>query len=68
MEPLLIVALVLVLFVVAVLVKAVRIVPQARARNVERLGRYQRTLTPGLKSSCRSWTACTRRSTCASRW
>jgi regulator of protease activity HflC (stomatin/prohibitin superfamily) len=48
MEPLLIVALVLVLFVVAVLVKAVRIVPQARARNVERLGRYQRTLTPGL--------------------
>ena len=30
------------------LVKAVRIVPQARARNVERLGRYQRTLTPGL--------------------
>ena len=28
--------------------KAVRIVPQARARNVERLGRYQRTLQPGL--------------------
>ena len=48
MEPLLIVALVVVLFAVAVLVKAVRIVPQARARNVERLGRYQRTLTPGL--------------------
>src|ERR687893_107350 len=47
-EPLLIVALVIVLFAVAVLVKAVRIVPQARARNVERLGRYQRTLTPGL--------------------
>ena len=48
MEPLLIVALVIVLFAVAVLMKAVRIVPQARARNVERLGRYQRTLTPGL--------------------
>ena len=48
MELVLIVALVLVLFVVLVLVKAVRIVPQARARNVERLGRYQRTLTPGL--------------------
>ena len=47
-EPLLIVALVIVLFAVAVLLKAVRIVPQARARNVERLGRYQRTLTPGL--------------------
>jgi regulator of protease activity HflC (stomatin/prohibitin superfamily) len=48
MDPLLIVALVVVLFVVAVLGKAVRIVPQARARNVERLGRYHRTLTPGL--------------------
>src|SRR3954467_453686 len=47
-EPVLIVALVIVLFAVAVLLKAVRIVPQARARNVERLGRYQRTLTPGL--------------------
>ena len=29
-------------------VRAVRIVPQARARNVERLGRYHRTLNPGL--------------------
>ena len=48
MEPLLIVALVVVLFAVAVLLKAVRIVPQARARNVERLGRYHRTLNPGL--------------------
>ena len=41
MEPLLIVALSSSLFAVAVLLKAVRIVPQARARNVERLGRYQ---------------------------
>jgi regulator of protease activity HflC (stomatin/prohibitin superfamily) len=48
MEPLLIVAVVVVLFAVAVLLKAVRIVPQARARNVERLGRYHRTLSPGL--------------------
>ena len=47
-EPVLIVALVVVLFAVAVLMKAVRIVPQARARNVERLGRYHRTLNPGL--------------------
>src|SRR3954454_3386868 len=47
-EPVLIVALVVVLFVLAVFVKAVRIVPQARARNVERLGRYHRTLNPGL--------------------
>ncbi|RKS74113.1 regulator of protease activity HflC (stomatin/prohibitin superfamily) [Motilibacter peucedani] len=31
-----------------VLVRAVRIVPQARAGVVERLGRYHRTLTPGL--------------------
>src|ERR1700710_1320228 len=46
MDPLLIVALVVVLFVVAVFLKAVRIVPQARARNVERLG--GRTHPPGL--------------------
>ncbi|GAA3463481.1 SPFH domain-containing protein [Saccharothrix longispora] len=39
---------VIALFAVAVLLKAVRIVPQARARNVERLGRFQRTLQPGL--------------------
>src|SRR5439155_8316630 len=30
------------------LARTVRIVPQARARVVERLGRYHRTLTPGL--------------------
>lgn len=36
------------LFAVFTVVRAVRIVPQARARNVERLGRYHRTLTPGL--------------------
>jgi regulator of protease activity HflC (stomatin/prohibitin superfamily) len=47
-SPLLIAALVLALFAVITVVRAVRIVPQARARNVERLGRYQRTLTPGL--------------------
>ena len=29
-------------------VKAVRIIPQARAANVERLGQYRRTLEPGL--------------------
>ena len=48
MEPLLIVALVVVLFAVTVLMKAVRIVPQARARNVERLGRYHTHAHPGL--------------------
>jgi regulator of protease activity HflC (stomatin/prohibitin superfamily) len=29
-------------------IRAVQIVPQARARNVERLGRYRKTLEPGL--------------------
>ena len=44
----LIVVAVLVLLVVVSLVKAVQIIPQAQAAVVERLGRYQRTLTPGL--------------------
>jgi regulator of protease activity HflC (stomatin/prohibitin superfamily) len=39
---------VVVLFVIMVLYRAVRIVPQARAGIVERLGRYSRTLNPGL--------------------
>jgi regulator of protease activity HflC (stomatin/prohibitin superfamily) len=44
----LIVLIVVALLVVIVLFRAVRIVPQARAGIVERLGRYQRTLDPGL--------------------
>src|SRR5438128_12024560 len=28
--------------------KTVRIVPQARARNIERFGRYRKTLEPGM--------------------
>jgi regulator of protease activity HflC (stomatin/prohibitin superfamily) len=43
-----VVALVLVLLVIVTIAKAVRIVPQARAGIVERLGRYNRTLNPGL--------------------
>ncbi|NHC14110.1 SPFH domain-containing protein [Motilibacter deserti] len=39
---------VLALFVLLVLFRSVRIVPQARAGVVERLGRYHRTLEPGL--------------------
>src|SRR5712691_193156 len=35
-------------FVLLVLARTVRIVPQARAGVVERLGRYSRTLNPGL--------------------
>ena len=44
----LIVLAVLALFVLIVLAKTVRVIPQARAGVVERLGRYSRTLTPGL--------------------
>src|SRR6478609_4452901 len=44
----LIVLIVLVIFVFIVAASGVRIVPQARAGIVERLGRYARTLDPGL--------------------
>ncbi len=36
------------IFVVVVLFRAIRIIPQAYSGVVERLGRYQRTLSPGL--------------------
>jgi regulator of protease activity HflC (stomatin/prohibitin superfamily) len=44
----LIVALAVAIFVLVALARTVRIVPQARAGVVERLGRYSRTLNPGL--------------------
>ncbi len=44
----LIVAGVLLLFLLFVAARTVRIIPQARAGVVERLGRYSRTLKPGL--------------------
>jgi regulator of protease activity HflC (stomatin/prohibitin superfamily) len=44
----LIVAAALVLFALFVAAKTVRIIPQAKAGVVERLGRYNRTLSPGL--------------------
>jgi regulator of protease activity HflC (stomatin/prohibitin superfamily) len=44
----LIVVVIVAIIVLAVFARTVRIVPQARARVVERLGRYHRTLTPGL--------------------
>jgi regulator of protease activity HflC (stomatin/prohibitin superfamily) len=47
-SPLLTTGLLIALLTVITVVWAVRIVPQARARNVERLGRYHRTLQPGL--------------------
>jgi regulator of protease activity HflC (stomatin/prohibitin superfamily) len=43
-----IIVLIVAIIVLAVFARTVRIVPQARARVVERLGRYHRTLTPGL--------------------
>src|SRR5215472_8064564 len=36
------------LLVVLTAMRTIRIVPQARARNVERLGRYHKTMEPGL--------------------
>ena len=45
---LLVVVIALVLFVATVIGRSVRIIPQARAGVVERLGKYQRTLSPGL--------------------
>ena len=39
---------ILVIFVISTIAKAVRVVPQASAVIIERLGRYSRTLEPGL--------------------
>jgi regulator of protease activity HflC (stomatin/prohibitin superfamily) len=44
----LVIAAVIVLIVLLTVVRSVRIIPQARARNVERFGRYRKTLEPGL--------------------
>jgi regulator of protease activity HflC (stomatin/prohibitin superfamily) len=44
----LIVLAVVVVFILITLAKTIRVIPQARAGVVERLGRYSRTLTPGL--------------------
>jgi regulator of protease activity HflC (stomatin/prohibitin superfamily) len=43
-----IIAAVVALIVLLTVVRSVRIVPQARARNVERFGRYRKTLEPGM--------------------
>jgi regulator of protease activity HflC (stomatin/prohibitin superfamily) len=44
----LIVLLAVAVFVLIVLARTIRVIPQARAGVVERLGRYSRTLNPGL--------------------
>jgi regulator of protease activity HflC (stomatin/prohibitin superfamily) len=46
--PTLIALLVVALLVIIVVAKSLTIVPQAQAKVVERLGRYSRTLSPGL--------------------
>jgi regulator of protease activity HflC (stomatin/prohibitin superfamily) len=43
-----VIAAVVVLLVIIMVLRSVRIVPQARARNVERFGRYRKTLEPGM--------------------
>lgn len=43
-----IVVVAIVIFVIVVIARSVRIIPQAYAGVVERLGRYHKTLTPGL--------------------
>jgi regulator of protease activity HflC (stomatin/prohibitin superfamily) len=43
-----IVVAVVALFAVLTVLRSVRIVPQARARNIERFGRYRKTLEPGM--------------------
>jgi regulator of protease activity HflC (stomatin/prohibitin superfamily) len=48
MSAALIVLLVVAVLVLWTLARTIRIIPQARAGVVERLGRYSRTLTPGL--------------------
>jgi regulator of protease activity HflC (stomatin/prohibitin superfamily) len=44
----LIIAAVIALAVLVTVLRSIRIVPQARARNVERFGRYRKTLEPGM--------------------
>src|SRR5690349_23215415 len=44
----LVIVLIVAVFVLVVRARTIRIVPQARAGVIERLGRYNRTLTPGL--------------------
>jgi regulator of protease activity HflC (stomatin/prohibitin superfamily) len=48
MEAIGIAGIIIVALVLLVAMRTVRIVPQAKARNVERLGRYRKTLEPGM--------------------
>jgi regulator of protease activity HflC (stomatin/prohibitin superfamily) len=44
----LLIGVVVAFLLIMVVLRSVRVVPQARARNVERLGRYRKTLEPGM--------------------
>ncbi|HEY2518774.1 MAG TPA: SPFH domain-containing protein [Streptosporangiaceae bacterium] len=44
----LLIGIVIAFLLILVVVRSVRVVPQARARNVERFGRYRKTLEPGM--------------------
>jgi regulator of protease activity HflC (stomatin/prohibitin superfamily) len=44
----LLIGIIVAFLLILVVVRSVRVVPQARARNVERLGRYRKTLQPGM--------------------
>ncbi len=44
----LVIGLVVAFIIIVTVIRSVRVAPQARARNVERLGRYRKTLQPGM--------------------
>jgi regulator of protease activity HflC (stomatin/prohibitin superfamily) len=44
----LLIGIVVAILLILAVVRSVRVVPQARARNVERFGRYRKTLEPGM--------------------
>jgi len=48
MDVLLVIRMIVAVLIVVTVLRSVRVVPQGRARNVERLGRYHRTLKPGM--------------------
>ena len=62
-----IVLIIIVIFVITILFRSIRIIPQATAGVVERLGKYHKTLSPGLNILVPSSTGCARFSTCVSR-
>ena len=64
----LVVVVIVVLIVLMLLISCIKIVPQARAMVVERLGAYQATWSTGLHFKCRSSTGLPDGLTLKSRW